>query len=98
MINMTDRELNEAIFIRVRIEENEGDGLFFATSPDMDSLFVAERDMPALIREVPEVIRALLKAELKHDFEIWRTRVPEPEDRAWVAIPTHLAAEALHAP
>ena len=86
----------EAIFIRVHIKEDE-EGLFFATSPDMSSLFVADGDLAGLMIEIPEVIRALLKAEKDHDFQIWRTRVADPDERAWVAIPTHIASGAMRA-
>ncbi len=83
----------EAIFVRVRIDQDE-DGLLTATSPNMAGLFVVDRELPALIKEVPQVIIALLKAEKEHDFEIWRTRVEDPEERAWVAIPAHIAHQA----
>lgn len=87
---MSERMNSEAIFVRVRIDE--GDNLLYATSPDMDGLYVAESDLKSLINEVPEVIKALLKAENDHDFEIWRTRVSDPDERAWVAIPASLVA------
>ncbi len=86
-------QINEAIFIRVRIEQ--GDSLFYATSPDMEGLYVAMNDIPSLIDAVPEVIKALLEARDKGDYQVWRTRISDPESRAWVAVPTHLAAQAL---
>jgi len=93
---MTKKTEPEAIFIRVHIKEDE-EGLFFATSPDMSSLFVVDGDFADLMTEIPEVIKALLKAEKDHDFDIWRTRVADPDERAWVAIPMHIASGGMHA-
>lgn len=93
---MAKKDEPEAIFVRVRITQGK-EGLFCATSPDMASLFVADGDFAGLISEIPQVIKALLKAEKEHDFEIWRTRVADPDERAWVAIPTHIASGAMHA-
>ncbi len=91
---MSNRMSSEAIFVRVRIDE--GDDLLHATSPDMNGLYVAEPDLESLIKEIPEVIKALLMTEKDHNFEVWRTRISDPDERAWVAIPILLAATDIN--
>ena len=54
---MTER----ARIIHIRIEAGE-EGLLYATSPEMPGLLVAEKDMDALMTEVPRVIKALFEA------------------------------------
>ena len=93
---MIKEEDPQAILVRVRIKEDE-EGLFIATSPNMASLFVADGDFKDLMKEIPQVIKALLKSEKDHDFEIWRMRIADPDERAWVAIPMHIASGAIHA-
>lgn len=81
---------DEAILIRVDVNESKM-GLFEATSLNMPNLlFVADRNLSGLMSEIPKVIQLLLKAEHGLDFMVMRARDPmdnDPRNRVWVAIP-----------
>lgn len=79
----------------VRIKREEGKtGLFYATSPDLKGLLVAEPTLDALDKAVPQAIRDMYWA---CGVEVVVTRAEEPDDdlRTWVAVPAIIAKEAL---
>jgi hypothetical protein len=88
-IQMT-KAVSRAKVVRVRREIGEG-GWFYATSPDLKGLLVAEPDLAALDKMIPQAITDLYGAS---DIEVIVARVEDEGDmllRSWVAIPTVLA-------
>jgi hypothetical protein len=79
--------------VRIRIEEGKT-GLFYATSPDLKGLLVAEPTMDALHRAIPECIRALYAA---CDVDVVVTEMDDGDEEysPWIAIPSALAKAAL---
>jgi hypothetical protein len=79
----------------VRIKREEGKtGLFYATSPDLKGLLVAEPSLDALDRAVPQAIQELYAA---CGVNVVVTRVDEQEEdyRTWVAVPAIIAKEPV---
>lgn len=79
----------------VRVKREEGKtGLFYATSPDLKGLLVAEPTLDALERAIPKAIHDHYAA---CGVEVVVTRADEESDdlRTWVAVPTIIAKEAL---
>lgn len=79
----------------VRVQREEGQtGLFYATSPDLRGLLVAEPTLEELERAIPQAIVDLYKAT---GVDVVVTRVDEGPDRmkAWVAVPVELARMVL---
>jgi hypothetical protein len=74
---------------RVRVVREEGrTGLFYATSPDLKGLMVAEPTLDALEREIPNAIRDLYRAcgeevVVKPLYE----QEGDTRTRSWVAFP-----------
>ena len=77
--------------LEVRIEEHQS-GLFFATSPDLAGLLVAEPDLEGLWREIPKSIKLLFRAQ-GVEMQVLPSRPTDYERAApWVAIPVDAAA------
>jgi len=78
-----------ASIIRVKIEEGRA-GLFYATSPDLAGLLVAEPDIDALDLAIPLAITDLFAAR---DIEVVVTKAKndDPVFYPWVAIPADIA-------
>lgn len=86
----------KARIVRVRIEEGKA-GLFYATSPDLKGLLVAESTIDGLEREIPKAITDLYAACGVH---VIVTQAQDGEDNTltpWVAVPVPVAASALNA-
>jgi len=82
----------------VRVEREQGKaGLFYATSPDLKGLLVAEKTSEALEEAIPQAIKDLYAA---HGVEVIVSPADEPpEDREmWVAFPAEIARKALNCP
>lgn len=84
----------ETKIVRVRIDEGKA-GLFYATSPDLKGLLVAEPTIDDLEREIPKAITALYAA---CDVHIVVAKAQDTGDRftPWVAMPVAVAAKALN--
>jgi hypothetical protein len=84
-----------ARIVKVRIEEGRN-GLFYATSPDLEGLLVAEPTMDDLDRAVPEAIAAIYAAS---GSSMVVTKAEEPGIRTcfspWVAVPEAQLKAAL---
>ena len=78
----------------VRINREKGKaGLFYATSPDLNGLLVAEATVDALQKAIPGAIRDMYAAS---GVEVVVSPVDEPDEgRTWVALPAAIAREAL---
>jgi hypothetical protein len=78
----------------VRINREKGKaGLFYATSPDLNGLLVAEATADALQKAIPKAIRDMYAAS---GVEVVVSPVDEPDEgRTWVAFPAAIAREAL---
>lgn len=90
---MTTRKM-AARLIHIKIEEGKT-GLFYATSPDLKGLLVAERTIPALLENIPKCITNLFMAK---GVEVIVTNIEDHDDnssRPWVAIPCEVAKHAL---
>lgn len=83
----------KARLVRVRLEEGRT-GLFYATSPDLKGLLVAEPTLDAVEEAVPSAITDLYAA---CGEEVVVTRLDEDRDQlhSWIAFPAQLAREAL---
>src|SRR5579863_6140917 len=79
----------------VRVKREEGKtGLFYATSPDLKGLLVAEPTLDALENAIPQAITDLFAA---CGVSVVVTRVESDEDhmRSWVAFPAEIAKREL---
>ena len=84
-----------ARIVRVRTEEGRT-GLFYATSPDLQGLLVAEPTLDALEDAIPLAIADLFLAQGRR---VVVTKVEDGGDdlRPWVAVPAAVAAQAMQA-
>lgn len=82
-----------AKLVRVKIEEGRA-GLFYATSPTLKGLLVAEDTMEKAELAVPQAIKDLYAA---CDMDVVVTRVDDGDDEfsPYVAIPSEIAREQL---
>ena len=79
----------KAKIIRVRIEEGNA-GLFYATSPDLKGLLVAEPTLAELDRAIPKSIVDLFAA---CEEKVVVTKAEGEDDLTpWIAVPTPLVA------
>jgi hypothetical protein len=84
----------KARIVRVKIDEGKT-GLFYATSPDLKGLLVAEPTIDELEKEIPKAITALYAA---CDINVVVTKATQDSDNMftpWVAVPVVVAASAL---
>ncbi|WP_395020216.1 DUF1902 domain-containing protein [Dongia sp.] len=90
---MADAKLKAKI---VRVDREQGDaGLFYATSPDLKGLLVAEATLEALDRAIPAAIADLYQA---CDQDVIVTPVADGDQtRSWVAVPAAVARRELEA-
>lgn len=82
-----------ARIVRVRIEEGRT-GLFYATSPDLKGLLVAEPTLDALDAAVPLAIADLYSVA---GVQVLVSKADDGNDelRPWVAFPADVARAAL---
>ena len=80
---------DRAQIIRIKIEEGRT-GLFFATSPDLQGLLVAERTIDELDEAIPEAIAELYAAACGVKVVVTKAK-DDSEFIPWVAIPAHVA-------
>jgi hypothetical protein len=82
----------KARLVRITCEKGKT-GLFYATSPDLRGLLVAEATVEALTEAIPKAIQEMYAAS---GVEVVVSPVEEPEEgHTWVAIPAVIAREAL---
>jgi hypothetical protein len=81
---------NRATIVRVKIEEGKT-GLFYATSPDLKGLLVAEPTIDALDEAIPQAIAELYAVACGAKVVVTKAKNDDPVFYPWVAIP---AAEA----
>ena len=89
---MADAKMKARV-VRVKREEGKT-GLFYATSPDLRGLLVAEPTLDALERAIPQVIVDLYAAV---GVAIVVTRLDEDVDshKSWVAVRAEVGQQAL---
>jgi len=83
----------KAKIIRIKVERGSA-GLFYASSPDLKGLLVAEDTMEKLEAAVPVAIRDLYAA---CDVQVLVTRAEDDEEglAPWIAFPAEIARQAL---
>jgi hypothetical protein len=84
----------KARIVRIKVDEGKA-GLFYATSPDLKGLLVAEPTIDELEKEIPKAITALYAA---CDIDVVVTKAVQDRDNMfspWVAVPVVVAASAL---
>jgi hypothetical protein len=82
----------KAHLVRIRYEKGTA-GLYYATSPDLRGLLVAEPTPEALDAAIPKAIREMYEAS---GVEVVVSLLDEPDDgKTWVAVPAVIAREAL---
>jgi hypothetical protein len=86
---MTTTTSTTATIVRVKVEEGKA-GLFYATSPDLKGLLVAEPSIDALDAAIPRVITDMYAACGVH-VVVTKARDEDPEFYPWVAIPADVA-------
>ena len=84
---------NRATIVRVKVEEGTT-GLFYATSPDLQGLLVAEPTIDALDEAIPQAITNLYAAS-GHKVVVTKAKNDDPEFYPWVAIPADVARRAV---
>jgi hypothetical protein len=88
---MSDATMKARI-VRIKCERGKA-GLFYATSPDLKGLLVAESTVDALQRAIPKAIRDMYAVS---GVDVVVSPVDEPDDgQTWVAFPAAVAREAL---
>lgn len=85
--------LTKAKVLRVKVEEGRT-GLFYATSPDLKGLLVAEPTVDALEEAVPKVI-ADIYAALGVAVAVTRAGDDDTDSFSWIVIPAEQARAAL---
>ena len=85
--------LTKAKVVRVKVEEGKT-GLFYATSPDLKGLLVAEPTIDALEESIPRVISDMYAAVGVH-VVVTKAGDDDPEYYPWIAIPAEQAKAAL---
>jgi hypothetical protein len=85
--------LTKARVLRVKVEEGKT-GLFYATSPDLKGLLVAEPTIDALEEAIPKVI-ADMYAACGLTVMVTRAEDNDPDYFPWIAIPAEQARAAL---
>lgn len=79
-----------AQIIRVRVEEGKT-GLFFATSPDLKGLLVAEPTIDELEATIPQAIAELWDATYGDKVVVTKAKDNDPQFYPWVALPLAVA-------
>ncbi len=85
--------LTKARVLRIKVEEGKT-GLFYATSPDLKGLLVAEPTMDALEEAIPKVITDMYAA-CGVKIVVAKAGDNDPEYFPWVAIPADQARAAI---
>ncbi|WP_257194812.1 MULTISPECIES: hypothetical protein [unclassified Bradyrhizobium] len=83
----------KAKIVRVKVEEGKA-GLFYATSPDLKGLLVAEPNIDQLDDAVSKSI-ADLYAACGESVLVTKAQDADPEFFPWVAIPADLAKKVM---
>lgn len=86
-----------AKIVRVRVERDRETGLLHATSCDVPGLCLSHYDADFLRAQIPGVIAELYRLSENMDFEVVEAEDLEGPDilGSWVAIPPHIADNAL---
>ena len=92
--NMASADMKARI-VRVRLEEGDA-GLFYATSPDLRGLLVAEPTLDALDEGIPVAIAQLYEA-LGMTVVVSKLEDDDDDFHPWVAFPAEIARRALEA-
>jgi hypothetical protein len=85
--------LTKARVVRVKVEEGKT-GLFYATSPDLKGLLVAEPTIDALEEAIPKVITDMYAA-CGVEIVVTKAGDNDPDYFPWIAIPAEQARAAL---
>lgn len=83
----------KAKIVWVKVKEGKS-GLFFATSPELRGLLVAEPTLDALYEFIPEAIRSLYAACGEHVVVGQADRF-DNDQTPWIAFPAEVARKAL---
>jgi hypothetical protein len=83
----------KAKIVRVRVEEGKT-GLFYATSPDLKGLLVAEADIDTLDVAVSTAIVSLYEA-CGEKVVVTKAQDGDPQFFPWVAIPAEVAEKVM---
>lgn len=83
----------QARIVRIRVEKGKA-GLFYATSPNLKGLLVAEPTLEALDKSIPSAVADLY---LACGVKVIVTKIEHEEDdfTPWIAIPAEIAKRAM---
>jgi hypothetical protein len=76
--------------IRIRVEQGKKSGLFYARSPDLEGLLLAQPSLQSLHQDIPIAVRNYMDTA----FGVQAIVLPlqeDGEDESWVVIPAKLA-------
>lgn len=93
MSDATSDVAMKARIVRVKTEEGET-GLFYATSPDLRGLLVAEPTIDALENAIPKAIAELYEA-VGMSVVVSKVEDNDKDLHPWVAFPAELARRVL---
>jgi hypothetical protein len=83
----------KAKIVRVKVEEGKA-GLFYATSPDLKGLLVAEPNIDELDEAIAKSITDLYAA-CGENVVVTKAQDDNPDFFPWVAIPTEVADKVI---
>jgi len=90
--------MNDKYGIVVLEIRQSADGLYTATSSDLEGVFIAHREFDKIVEDVPEVMRMWFKRNKNMDIEVF-LRPPHRTDGTHtisaVPVPAEIAAQAL---
>lgn len=81
----------------IRVNVQCADGLFIATSPDLNGLLIAHPNQDEVQNDIPNVIRMLIRRRTKQDVMVAQVSPRDSEPNSWVSIPAFLAARGMDA-
>ena len=90
---MTTTTLTKTTIVRVKVEEGKA-GLFYATSPDLKGLLVAEATFDALDVSIPKVITDMYAA-CGVKVVVTKAQDDDPNFFPWVAMPAEIARHVM---
>lgn len=61
--------------IRIRIDRHQR-GLFMATSPDISGLYLAHRDLNAILADIPNIVRLWFRRRYNLDVRVFQEAIP----------------------
>jgi 2-keto-3-deoxy-galactonokinase len=78
--------------------ERSATGLFTATSADLDGVFVAHRDLQAIVRDIPNIVQRWFKKRRNQDVTVFNGPITARDGGVripTIPVPAEIAAKAV---